>query len=164
MAKKISRIIIHWTAGTYHPNSDDYEHYHYLITGNCLLVRGNYEPEDNLDCKDGKYAKGAEGGNTGTIHIAFCGMKGFKDNNNVGEYPLTKEQCNFGFKEIAKIVKENRLEITRQSVLTHFEFDRNRGQEGRKIDIICLPYTHLDKYEVGKYIRARIYQELKAIS
>lgn len=152
----MKRIIIHWTAGKYSPNPCDYEHYHYLINGDGLVLHGNYTPEDNLNCKDNKYAAHTEMGNTGSIGVAFCGMYGFKDNENIGDYPLLSEQCESGFKFIASLCHKYNIKITPQTVLTHYEFDKNRGREGRKIDIICLPYTYLSKREIGKYIRKRI--------
>ena len=61
----MKRIVIHWTGSTYQPNSVDYEHYHYLITGDGLTINGKYKPEDNENCYDGKYAQHTGGGNTG---------------------------------------------------------------------------------------------------
>lgn len=152
----MQRIMYHWTGGTYHPNYVDFEHYHFLITGEGLRVIGNYEPEDNIDCKDGKYALGAEGGNTGTIHIAFCGMYGFKD-KDFGMYPLKQKQCEEGFLLGAELCKMYDIKITPKTVLTHYEFDKNRGKEGRKIDITCLPYLpDMKKNEIGKYIRGKV--------
>ena len=149
-------IIIHWTAGTYHPNETDFEHYHYLVNGDGLVICGNYAPEDNLNCKDGQYAKGAEGGNTGYIHVAFCGMRNFKDKENTGNYPLSEEQCEAGFKFIASLCVRTNIPITPKGVRTHYEFDCARGKKGRKIDIICLPYIDLPVDSIGNYIRERI--------
>lgn len=152
----MKRIIIHWTAGTYSPNPCDYEHYHFLINGDGLVLHGNYEPKDNLNCKDGKYAAHTEMGNTGSIGVAFCGMRNFKSQEDHGLFPLRAKQCEAGFKFIAELCIKYKIKITPQTVLTHYEFDCNRGKEGRKIDIICLPYTYLPKKEIGNYIRKRI--------
>ena len=76
----MKRIILHWTAGAYQPNSTDYEHYHYLVTGDGLVVKGKYKPEDNKNCNDGKYAAHTGGGNTGSIGIAMCGMMNYSPN------------------------------------------------------------------------------------
>ena len=72
----MKRIIIHWTAGTYQPNNTDFEHYHYLVNGDGMVINGKFKPEDNLNCNDGKYAAHTGGGNTGSIGIAMCGMSG----------------------------------------------------------------------------------------
>lgn len=150
----MKRIIIHWTAGTYHPNRDDFKHYHYIITGDGLTVHGDCTPEDNLNCQDGNYAAHTEMGNTGSIGLAFCGMKDF--DKGTTDYPLTRVQCEAGFKKIAELCKKYNIPVTPQTVLTHYEFDRNRGKEGRKIDIICLPYLSLSKNAVGDYIREKV--------
>ncbi len=150
----MKRIIIHWTGGTYHPSSEDFKHYHYIITGEGLTVLGDYLPEDNLNCKDGKYAAHTEMGNTGSIGIAFCGMKDYDKGGT--NYPLKKVQCEAGFKKIAELCKKYNIIVTPSTVLTHYEFDCNRGKAGRKIDIINLPYTNLSKSEIGTYIRKRI--------
>ena len=153
---KYKGIIIHWTAGTHHPNDVDFEHYHYLINGDGLAIQGNYSPEDNLDCTDGHYARGAEGGNTGYIHVAFCGMRNFKNKDNVGQYPIMFGQCEAGFKFIAQLCDELDIPVTSKGVQTHYEFDCKRGKKGRKIDIICLPYIDLPVDLVGDHIRERI--------
>ena len=68
----MKRIILHWTAGANEPNNTDYQHYHYLVNGNGVVVKGKYNPEDNLNCNDGKYAQHTGGGNTGSIGVAMC--------------------------------------------------------------------------------------------
>lgn len=152
----MKRIIIHWTAGTYQPNTTDYEHYHYLINGDGLVINGKYTPEDNLNCNDGKYAAHTGGGNTGSIGVAMCGMAGFSNRTNPGKYPLTKIQCERCFKLIAELSTKYNIQITPQTVMTHYEFGlkhRNTSSVG-KIDIIFLPpYSYLNADEIGDFIR-----------
>lgn len=152
----MKRIIIHWTAGTNQPCNTDYEHYHYLINGDGLLIKGKYKPEDNLNCNDGKYAQHCGGGNTGSIGIAMCGMYGFKNKSNVGQYPLTAKQCERCFKLIAELSKKYNIPISKQTVLTHFEFGLlhpNTTSAG-KIDITYLPpYSFLTAGKIGNFIR-----------
>ena len=93
----MKRIIYHWTAGGYNPNSTDKKHYHYIIDDMGVIYNGNYKPEDNENCNDGKYAQHTGGGNTASIGVSFCGMYGFVNRNNVGKYPLTQKQCEAGF-------------------------------------------------------------------
>lgn len=157
MATKPNKIVYHWTGGTYHPNQTDYKHYHYLITDVGLVVQGDFTPEDNLNCtKDGTYAEGARGCNTGAIHVAFCGMYGFESPDNVGLYPLKQKQCEAGFNLGAELCHKYDIPITEKTVFTHYEFECRKGRKGRKIDIICLPYTFLKEKEVGNYIRHKI--------
>ncbi len=157
MATKPNKIVFHWTAGTYHPNQTDYKHYHYLITDVGLVVQGDFTPEDNLNCtKSGTYAQGALGCNTGAIHIAFCGMYGFESPDNVGLYSLKQKQCEAGFSLCADLCKQYDIKITEKKVFTHYEFEKRKGRTGRKIDIICLPYTDLKPDEIGNYIRHKV--------
>ena len=52
----IKRIVLHWTAGTNQPSSADYNHYHYMINGDGLIVKGKHSVLDNENCNDGVYA------------------------------------------------------------------------------------------------------------
>lgn len=154
----MKRIIIHWTGGTNQPNTKDFEHYHYLINGDGLVIKGKYTPEDNLNCTDGKYAAHTEMGNTGSIGIALCGMKDYKEGSTT-PYPLTLKQCLESFKLIAELCKKYSIQVTPQRVLTHYEFDCNRGKAGRKIDIIHLPpFPTVPKESIGDFIREKILQ------
>ena len=155
----MKRIIIHWTAGAYNPNNTDYEHYHYLVTGDGLVIEGKYKPEDNENCQDDKYAQHTGGGNTGSIGIAMCGMYIPKNTPlQMTKYPLTKIQCEKCFSVIAEIAKKYNLQITPQTVMTHYEFGLkhpNTSSAG-KIDITWLPaYSFLSKNEIGSFIRTK---------
>lgn len=155
----MKRIIIHWTAGTYQPNTTDYEHYHYLINGQGLIIEGKYKPEDNLNCNDGKYAAHTGGGNTGSIGVACCGMAGYKDRLNVGQYPLTAPQIESMFNYVAKLCKKYNLDITSDTVMTHYEFGKKNPKttSAGKIDITYLPSYHWVKSEdVGEFIRGKV--------
>ena len=95
----MKRIIIHWTAGRLQPNSTDYQHYHFLVTGGGVVIQGKYNVGANEKCKtDGKnnpmYAAHTGGGNTGSIGVAMCGMYTPK-NTDFRNSPdlLTKKQC-----------------------------------------------------------------------
>lgn len=155
----MKRIIIHWTAGTNQPNGTDYLHYHYLINGDGLVVKGKYKPEDNLNCNDGKYAQHTGGGNTGSIGVSMCGMLGFKSSKDVGKYPLTKKQCESCFKKVAELCKQYNIPVTAQTVMTHYEFGKshpNTSSAG-KIDIIYLPpYPEQTADKIGDFIRNKI--------
>jgi len=149
----MDRIIIHWTAGTNQPNNTDYEHYHFIINKDGFMITGKYTPEDNLNCKDGKYAHHTGCGNTGSVGIAVCGMKDYPNTH----YPLTKVQCEKLFFECARLCKKYNILITPETVLTHYEFNKKHNIKTGKIDIIYLPpYPNVKQDEVGNFIRNKV--------
>lgn len=156
----MKRIIIHWTAGTYVPNSTDKMHYHYLINDKGEVINGNYKPEDNENCYDGRYAQHTGGGNTGSIGVALCGMCGYSSPCRQGNYPLTKKQCEAAFNFIARLSIIYNIPITAQTVLTHYEFGINNPAttSSGKIDITYLPpYPMITKSQMGTFIRNKIH-------
>lgn len=155
----MKKVVIHWTAGANQPNNTDYEHYHYLVNKDGIVIAGKYTPEDNENCNDGKYAQHCGGGNTGAIGVSMCGMYGFKDKNNVGEYPLTKKQCEATFKLVAELCKKYNIAITNKTVLTHYEFGQSHPNTSSygKIDIVYMPpYPEIEKNKVGDFIRNKV--------
>lgn len=155
----MKRVIIHWTAGTYQPNATDLQHYHYLIDSMGVVYNGNYRPEDNENCTDGRYAQHTGGGNTGSIGVSMCGMCGFHSSKDVGKYPLTKKQCEATFKKVAEICNQYKIPVTAQTVMTHYEFGKAHPQTSSagKIDIIYLPpYPEQTADKIGDFIRNKI--------
>ena len=158
----MKRIIIHWTAGRLQPNSTDYQHYHFLINGDGVVLKGKFPVSANEVCKtDAKnnalYAAHCGGGNTGSIGIAMCGMYTPK-NTDFRNSPdtLTKVQVERCFKLIAELSKEYKIEITPDAVMTHYEFGLKhpKTSSAGKIDIVYLPpYPELKASEIGNFIR-----------
>lgn len=162
----MKRIIIHWTAGTNEPNRIDFEHYHYLINGNGLCIEGKYKPADNENCQDGKYAAHTGGGNTGSIGIAACGMAGFVNSKQVGQYPLKSAQVEALFKKVAELCKQYNIAVTPDTVMTHYEFGQKHPAttSAGKIDIIYLPpYPNQTAGTIGDFIRNKVTWYLKKI-
>ena len=156
----MKRIIYHWTAGTYKPNTTDLLHYHYLVDGNGKIHQGVYPVEDNEDCLDGVYAAHTGGGNTGSIGIAFCGMLGFLGINQQGNYPLTQAQLESGWKLGATLVEKYDLDIKdKNTIQTHYGFgkrNRNTSSAG-KIDITYLPsMPHVSKDKIEDLFREKV--------
>lgn len=155
----MKKIILHWTAGTNQPCNTDYEHYHYLINKDGIMVEGKYTPEDNRNCKDGKYAAHTGGGNTDAIGIAVCGMAGFNGKADSTKYPLTRKQCEVMFQLAAQLCKRYGIRITPQTVMTHYEFGQAHPKSSSygKIDITYLhPFPNVDKSFIGDFIRNKI--------
>lgn len=172
---KITRVILHWTAGQHTPNDVDRSHYHFLTAknnqGEYFVVKGKYSPNDNIDCNDGKYAQHTGGGNTSSLGWAICGMSGYKNPQNIGDFPITKEQFELTCSEIAKFCRENNIPITPLTVLTHREFGlaHPTSQSAGKIDICFLPFKvningearYLEADEIGDFIRNKVKWYLK---
>lgn len=160
MACSLNKITIHWTAGRNIPNATDMEHYHFLIDKNGLLYKGKYEPEDNINCQDGKYAQHCGGGNTGNIGVAFCGcyvQNGVSVKDT--QFPLTQVQLERGFKLCADLCKKYKIPINKDHVFTHYEFGQAHPQTSSagKIDITYLhPIPTITKDTIGSYMRGKI--------
>jgi len=156
----VKRIIYHWTAGKYDVNLTDKEHYHYIINNKGEVSEGYFKPEDNLYCRQNLYAAHTGGGNTGSIGIAFAGMFGFVSRSNVGNYPLTKKQCEVGFELGAKLAKKYSLNLQDKfSIQTHYGFGKRNPKTTScgKIDIIYLsPYPQIAANEIENFIYNKV--------
>lgn len=155
----MKKIIIHWTAGGYYPTPYEKAHYHFLIDKNGKIYTGNHKPENNLNCAKGQYAMHTGGGNTGAIGVAMCAMAGFKNKNNCGNYPITAKQFEATMKMCAALTNKYKIEITPNTVMTHYEFGIKNPltSSSGKIDIIYLPpYPWVTQNEVGSFIRSKI--------
>lgn len=148
----LNKITMHWTAGTYVPNNTDKQHYHYLVDKDGNIIEGKYKPEDNLNCKDGKYAAHCGGGNTGNIGIALCCMLDSR-------YPITRKQIEAMCKKVAELSKKYGISITNRNIITHAEFGNANPHTTSygKIDINKLPCVAVyGVREVGNYLRNKI--------
>lgn len=149
----LSKITFHYTAGTYIPNETDKQAYHFLVDGNGAIYSGKYKPEDNINCKDGVYARHCGGGNTGNIGIALCGMF------NKDKYPIRRIQLERACKLAAELCDKYGIRISNRTVLTHAEFGKlnpNTSSYG-KIDINNLPCVCVyGVTPVGNWIRNKV--------
>lgn len=155
------RIIVHWTAGNNaRACATDREAYHFMILKDGTVVRGTHTPEDNINTRDGRYAHHTGDGNTGSIGVALCGMGGYQSRRYVGQFPLTRTQCDSAFKLIADLCKK--YNIDPNNVMTHYEFGKShRGRSSGKIDITYLPpYPNLQADEIGSFIRKQVRQRM----
>src|SRR5574344_352624 len=155
----LTKICMHWTAGSNKPCKTDIDAYHFIFDSNGKEFAGTYKPEDNLNCYDGKYAKHCGGGNTGCIGISCCGMAGFDLKNKQTKYPITQKQVEAMCLKIARLCLTYGIQVSEKTVFTHYEFDQKRSIEKRegKSDIAYLPYLpNLQKERVGGYLRNKI--------
>ncbi len=155
----MKRIIIHWTAGCYYPTVYEKNFYHFLVDKDGKIYSGVFKPENNLKCVNGNYAMHTGGGNTGSIGIAMCAMAGFKNRQNIGNYPITAKQFEATMELCAQLCKKYNINITPQTVMTHYEFGLNHPQttSAGKIDIIYLPpYSWVTQKDIGSFIRTKV--------
>src|SRR5574344_1960136 len=153
----LTKICLHWTAGTNKPCKTDLEAYHFLFDKNGKEYAGTHKPEDNLNCQDGNYAKHCGGGNTGCIGLSCCGMYGFDLKNRQTKYPLTQIQVEAMCKKAAQLCIKYGILINEKTVFTHYEFDRKKTKPEGKSDIAYLPYLpNLQAERIGDYLRNKI--------
>ena len=148
----LNRITFHWTGGTYVPNDVDLSAYHFLIDGEGRVHKGTHKPEDNINCRDGVYARHCGGGNTGNIGIAVCGMWS-------NDYPIKRKQIEAACKLAAELAERYGIRITNRSILTHAEFGRQfpHTTSNGKIDINNLPCAAVYGIDnVGNWIRNKV--------
>lgn len=155
----MKKIIIHWTAGGAVPSLLDKEYYHYLVDNLGKIHEGFFNVTANEFCKKGFYAAHTGGGNTGAIGVALCGMLDFKNRQNIGNYPITKIQFEAAMQLCASLAKKFNISVTKDSVLTHYEFGKSHPNttSSGKIDIIFLPpYSWIEQDDIGNFIRSKI--------
>lgn len=131
-ASGLSRIHLHWTAGTLVISRDDRLHYHELVQGD-----GSYVELHPLN----KALSHTLNFNTGAYGMGMCGMHEAKDHPfSVGKYPLTSVQVEAFCKRVAVKCKMLDIPVSPYSVVTHAEIQPTFGvtQKG-KIDIMWLP-------------------------
>lgn len=163
----MKRIIVHWTGGIGKPNQNEKECYHFLVDAKGEIHEGIYKPEDNENCYDGKYAQHTGGGNTGSIGVSLCGMLNYHSRFDIGLYPITAIQFEAACKFIAGLCKKYKINITPDTVMTHYEFGIKHPKtlSYGKPDITFLPpYPQIAQWNIGEFIRNKAkwyYKNLK---
>lgn len=155
---KLTKLCLHWTAGASSPCQLDLNSYHYCVDKLGRIYPGKHKPEDNLNCYDGNYAAHCGGGNTGCIGISACGMAGFSLSGKQTKYPLTQKQVDDALCVMAAYLSiKYGIPVNKNTVFTHYEFDRKKKKPDGKIDITYLPYLpNLSKNSVGDYLRGKV--------
>src|SRR5574344_12552 len=139
----LTKICMHWTAGSNNPCQTDIDAYHFIFDSAGKEFKGKFAPEDNINCYDGKYAKHCGGGNTGCIGLSCCGMAGFGLKNKQTKYPITQKQVESMCCKAAKLCIKYGIQVAKE-------------REG-KSDIAYLPYLpNLSKEKAGDFLRNKI--------
>lgn len=156
---KMSRIITHWTAGSYTVSGLDKNHYHIIIDGEGALVRGVHSIADNVNTSDGDYAAHTRGLNTGSIGVSVAAMAGAQERPfDMGPYPMTEVQWDTMARVVAELCSFYKIPVTPQTVLGHGEVQDILGvaQTG-KWDPMVLPWKlGLTFRQVGDLFRERV--------
>ena len=139
---KMKRVIVHWTAGTYKPNSLDLSDYHILIDGDGKPIRGKPSILLNEAPLKKGYAPHTLNCNTSSIGVSLCCMKDAMESPfEAGDYPMRREQWEAMTQVVAELCKTYRIPVTMTTVLSHAEVQSNLGIKQRgKWDIARLAF------------------------
>lgn len=162
-AAKMSRVIVHWTAGTNKASDFDRKHYHILIEGDGKLVRGIPSIKLNEAPAKAGYAAHTLNCNSGSIGISLCGMHGAVEAPfNPGKYPITAEQWKALAEAVADLCERYDIPVSPKTVLSHAEVQANLGIKQRnKWDIATLPFDR--KFKTAKAVGDRLRAEVTAL-
>lgn len=157
---RISRIIVHWTAGSHVPSERDRQHYHVLIDGAGKAVKGN--PSIALNDAGGVrpgYAAHTLNCNTGAIGVSLCCMAGAIENPfSSGAAPMTLAQWELLPGVLRDLCRRYGIKVTPQTVLSHAEVQGTLGiQQRGKWDVSRLSFDPSIRgaREVGDLFRQR---------
>lgn len=153
------RIICHWTVTGYEPDSVSLDSYHLVIgynksKGVATLHQGYRDISQR--------APHTYGFNS-AIGVSVACMGGYVGPNNVGPYPLLKEQWDMLVDVVAGLCREYDIEPIPSKVLQHGEVTNVLGvDQWGKWDIGLVPHLKLDTpEEVGAALRAAVREALE---
>lgn len=129
---KMSRVIVHWTAGAHKATDFDRQHYHILIEGDGKLVRGIPSIKLNeVPAKKG-YAAHTLNCNSGSIGVSLCCMAGAVESPfKAGSFPMTEKQFDTLAEVVADLCKAYDIDVSPKTVLSHAEVQTNLGIKQR---------------------------------
>lgn len=129
---KMNRIVVHWTAGAYRASELDKEHYHIIVEGTGLLVKGDHDISDNVNTADDDYAAHTRACNTGAIGVSLACMHGAIERPfDAGKYPMTEVQWASAMDVIAQLAAFYKIPVTNKTILSHAEVQPNLGIKQR---------------------------------
>lgn len=154
------RVIVHWTAGAYAVSATDKQHYHIIVGGDSVLVRGDNSIEANVSTNDNDgYAAHTKNCNSGSIGVSAACMAGAVESPfKPGAYPLKQSQWQTLAAVVADLCRKYDIPVTNETVLQHGEVEDNLNipQDG-KWDICKLPWQpSWTTQQVGDDFRSRV--------
>ena len=159
-------IVLHWTGGGYSTIQLELDHYHVLVNNQGRAIPGKLKPEANSDISDGVYCAHTRGANTGRIGVAVDAMANADERPFwKGTAPITPRQFAGFCEAVADLCQTYAIPVSRWTVLSHAEVERNLGIPQRgKWDITWLPGMDEpgDPVVVGNRIRAEVSHILRA--
>jgi N-acetyl-anhydromuramyl-L-alanine amidase AmpD len=168
-AAHMTRVILHWTAGSYVASSLDKEHYHFLIDGTPKIVRGRHSISANQHIgskSQDQYAAHTKGANTGAIGVSICASAGAVEAPfSPGSFPLKEVQWQLAADLVAALCKRYAIAVTDKTVLTHAEVQTNLGiRQNGKWDIAKLSFGKglMTAKACGDDFRARVQKAMSA--
>lgn len=157
----MKRLHWHWTAGAPGINPKEADSYNFVITWpdgeiiECVPVERQKPPLIN-----GAYAAHTLSANSDAIGIAVDGMAGAQERPfKPGSYPITKKQIDSLVRLSAKLGREYRIPVTRETMLSHAEVQPTLGiKQNNKWDIMWIPGMSNpgDPVEVGDILREAV--------
>lgn len=160
----MDRVIVHWTAGSYEVSQTDKEHYHFIVGGDLVWIKGDYSIKANVSTSDADgYAAHTKSFNTKSIGIAAACMAGAIESPfNPGKYPLLKDQWLALAGGAAYLCKKYGIPVSPTTVLQHGEVQKNCGvQQDGKWDINKLPWEPgWSMSQVGDAFRSEVAKRL----
>lgn len=137
---KMSRVVLHWTAGANEASSLDLMHYHALVEEDSDIILGDFDICDNASpLQKGEYAAHTLNCNSGSIGLAVCGMAGGK----LTKYPITENQFLTMLWMAAACCVAFGIEPTEKTVLHHGSVERIlKVRQRGKWDCLWLPYNN----------------------
>ncbi|WP_156382365.1 MULTISPECIES: N-acetylmuramoyl-L-alanine amidase [unclassified Aureimonas] len=163
---RMSRIIVHWTAGGYAVSALDREHYHVIIGGDGQAVRGDQPISANADPIRGAYAAHTLNCNSGSIGISVACMAGAVEEPFLaGHAPMKAVQWGALVEAVADLCQAYAIVVTPRTVLSHAEVQGTLGIRQRgKWDISRLAFdpTTIGAKACGDRLRREVSAALTA--
>lgn len=155
----MKRIILHWTAGGWVPNSSDLRAYHFVIDREGKVHTGVPVANNKAPLKSG-YAAHTLNCNTDSIGVSLACMAGAVESPfNSGKYPMTRVQFDSMIDFVRDLADQYSIPVSPQTVLSHAEVQGNLGITQRgKWDYTRLPFDPgiRGARAIGDHIRSLI--------
>lgn len=155
----MKRIILHWTAGAYTPNSTDLKAYHFVIDGDGEWHRGVDVAKNSGSLKSG-YAAHTLNCNTDSIGVSLACMAGAVESPfKAGAYPMKVRQVDSLVDGVRELCRAYNIPVGRKTVLSHAEVQSTLGiAQRQKWDYTRLPFDDSMRgaHVIGDWLRKRI--------